>query len=380
MIKVRVVRGIQTGLPIASGLLALSTSGLVTACSVEPADEVVDSDESALSVANPGTGVFELGWAYGTPTGYSFNARNSTDEYVRAQEKMSFTIPAYFLWSQLHPSEGTPQDVTRLQKLSAKITVAYLKQGAPYTQSTVKTTAWQGTQVYDLSATTATFTVNRKAEAMRFSLEITDNGTSPPTKKTLDAGSFFDVPVIGGSLPNKTLVFDNDGQALRSRVLEGGNAIRGADLTLAYTDWRAATLVDASVIDRQIGTATSYGRFGSFEMPIYGDIEYEVSYGVAIDNAWQDEKALTANAKSRLLPMSSNRTAYEGTLSIPSSGKSFQIYFHVKAFLKVDYSKFASSSIRWRKYNDGERILVREKWDNENGAPNDNWDFTTSAK
>jgi hypothetical protein len=383
MIKVRVLRGIQSTLPLASGLLALSSSGLVTACAA-PVDqqEEVGSDDSALTVSNPGTGVFELGWAYGTPTGYSFTATNSTDEYVRAGEKVSFAIPAHFLWSQLHPSESLPQDLARLKKLSAKVTMTHVRVDGSTGTSNLTTNGWKGDQLYNISATTSQVTISTRAQTVRFAIEITDAGVTPLAKKTLDAGSFFDVPVIGGAIPQKTLLFDNFNRDLRTRVLEGGNPVRGANLAIGYTDWRAATLVDSVSIDKQIGTATSYGRFGAIEMPIYGDIEYEISYGASIDNAWQGEQSLTANSKSRLVMPNggggSGRTAYEGTLAVPSNAQSLQMYFHVKAFLKVDYSRF--QNIRWKKYGDNQRLLVRERWDNEHGATNDNYDFTTESK
>ena len=111
--------------------------------------------------------------------------------------------------------------------------------------------------------------------------------------------------------------------------------------------------------------ATSFGRFGSFSMPIQGELEYEISYAVAIDGVWQAEKALTANGKSRLLAPF-GRTAYEGSITVPDAGQKIEIYFHVKTFLKVDYNRF--SNVGWRKYAQGDRILVREKWDNENGV------------
>jgi hypothetical protein len=375
MIKVRVVRGIQTGLPLATGLLALS--GVVTACTAEADAGDFDANESALSVTNPGTGVFELGWAYGTPTGYSFTANNSTDEYVRAQEKMTFSIPAYFLWSQLHPTEAMPTDLQRLTQLSAKVTISYYKQGASYSQTSVTTLSWQGDQAYSLTAGTGSFLVHRRAESMRFALEITDKGVSPPAKMTLDESSFFAVPVIGGTLPQKTLLFDSQGPTLRSRILEGGSPVRGAELAIGYTDWRAATLVDASTIDRQIGTATSFGRFGAVEIPIYGELQYEISCGAAVDGAWQDEAPLAANAASRLMPPL-GRIAYEGGVAIPKRAQSVALYFHVKAFLKVDYSRYPN--VRSRRYEDGARFLVREKWDNENGVSNDNYDFTLESR
>lgn len=375
MIKVRVARAIQTGLPLASGLVALSS--VVTACATPTEQVVLGSSESALTVSDPGTGVFELGWAYGTPTGYSFTAKSSSDEYVRALETMSFAIPAHFLWSQLYPTEPMPHDMDRLRKLSAKVSINYYKDGACYGQTSVSTNGWEGDQVYSLRATTASFVVSRRAQGMRFSVDITDDGVSPPASKSLDEGSFFEQAVLGGTLPHKTLLFDTYGSTLRSRVLEGGQPVQNAELTIAYTDWRAATLVDAASIDRQIGTATSFGRFGSLEIPIYGELEYEISYGAAVDGVWQDEKALIANGHSRVMTQS-ERTTYESSLLVPDGAQKLELYFHVKTFLKVDYSRF--SNVRSRKYAGGERLLVRERWDNENGASYDNYDFTTEAR
>jgi len=112
-IKVRVLRGVQAGLTGMSGLVTLSSG--VTACTAEqPAhDDVVQSDDSALTIQNPGTGVLSLAWDYATPIGFSFAAKNSTDEYVRAGEKMTFAIPSYFLWQRLYPNAAVPDDVSR---------------------------------------------------------------------------------------------------------------------------------------------------------------------------------------------------------------------------------------------------------------------------
>lgn len=375
MIKVRVVRGAQATLPIATGLVALS-SGLA-ACAAEPAAEDVASGDSAYAVANPGTGVFELGWAYGTPTGYSFVLTNSsTDEYVRAKEQMTFAIPAHFLWARLHPNDPMPQDLARLKQLSAKVTVVYVRNGAVLAKTTLKTTGWNGAEAWSLSATTKSFTVHRRADGVRFELEVKDAG-DPQAEASLGPDQFLEVPVIGGSVPNKTVLFDNDGPTLRHRILEGGQPVRGAELAVGYTDWRAATLVDSSSIDRQIGSQTSFSRFGAIQIPIYGELEYEVSYGVAIDDVWQDEQPLAGNAKSRLLPPS-GRVAWEASVAVPRAASKLHFYFHVKAFLKVDYARY--SNITWKKYADGERILVREKWDNENGAPGDNWDLETEKR
>lgn len=376
-IKVRVLRGVQAGLTGMSGLVALS-SGVAACAAEQPVAEDVASDDSALTVSNPGTGVFELAWDYGTPIGYSFSAKNSTDEYVRASEKMTFAIPAHFLWQRLYPNDAMPNDVSRLQKLSAKVKIIYVKEGAVYASTNVATTgAFQGSQIWDTAALTNSFIVSKRAQGVRFELTISD--AADPTKHaTVPANELNEIPVFGGTLPNKTALFDTVGSAMRQRIIEGGNAVAGANLAIGYTDWRAATLNDSISIDRTIGNATSFGRFGSFQMPINGELEYEITYAAAIDGVWQgSETALSANAKSRLMPPY-GRTAYEGVLAVPNGAKNVEIYFHVKTFLVVNYDKF--SNVGWRKYQQGERILVRERWDNEHGAYADNYDFPTEKK
>ncbi len=374
MVKIRVTRGVRAGFAGASGLLALS--GGVAACAAPGQGEDVGETDEALTIQDPGTGVLKLGWVYGSPRGQTFVAHNSTDEYVRAREQMSVELSASYLWSQLYPNRTMPNDVDRLKKLSAEVKVHYVKGGAVYASTQVATKSWTGTSAWSLLATTGTFVVSRRAQGMRFEVEISD-ADEPANKAVVGQADFMEVSVIGGTLPTKTLLFDNLGSAMRSRVLEGGLPVRGADLDVAYTDWRAATVVDSSSIDRQIGTATSYGRFGPVEIPIFGELQYEITYGYAVDGAWYAEAPLTANAASRLLS-SRGRTAYEAKLALPGDAQKLELFFHVKTFLKVDYSR--AGDVRWRKYQDGERILVREKWDNENGVVFDNYDFVTEQR
>lgn len=372
MIKVRVTKA---GLAGASSFLALS--GGLAACAVEPVEETESAEtaESGLTVRNPGTGVFELTWAYGTTTGYTFSANNSVDEYVRVGESMKFSVPAYFLWQRLYPNDAMPTDEARLDQLAAKVKVVFVKANGMSTSRVLAAKSWEGAQSWDRRTTTASFNVPKGTVGVRFEMAISDAADATKTA-TLGQGDFLEVPVVGGRLPDKTLLFDTDYGRLRQRVLEGGNPVSGAKLSLGYTDWRAASLVDASKIDKQIGTAKAYGRFGSFEMPVMGELEYEITCEAAVDGKWQDAQALAANAASRLLP--AGRTAYEGSLAVAKGAKAIELVFRVKAYLKVDYSKV--SNLTWRKYQDGERILVADRWDNENGAAFDNFDFSTEKR
>ena len=370
MIKVRVTKAGMAG---ASSFLALAAG--IGACAA-PAEESVDSTESGITVQNAGTGTFNLTWAYGTTSGYTFTATNSTDEYVRTGEKMNFSVPAYFLWQRLHPNDAIPNDLARLQKLKGKLKAAFFKGGTEFAHKTVSTTSFTGTQTYDLQAVTGQFTINAGTETVKFELVITDAG-APGATATMSYGDFLETAVIGGSLPNKTVLFDTDYGQLRQRVLEGGKIVRGSNVSVGYTDWRAATIVDSSTLDRNIGGGTSYGRFGSFEMPLNGNVEYEITFGLAVDGVHQDEQKMTGSSTSRLLTLA-GRTAYEGSLAVPASAQHVDVYFHIKAWLVVDYNAFPS--VKTRRYNQGDRILLREKWDNLNGQAFADYDFVTEAK
>ena len=221
MIKVRIV----------PGLVALTTFGLAStqmACTNEEAkDEDFEEGESAYSVSDPGSGVFELGWAYGTPTGYGMNlTKSTTDEYVRARESMSFSLPAHFLWSHLYPNDAMPDDLARLKKLSAKVKIVYVKEGAVYANTSVATNAaWLGDQTWNLSVQTGSFIVSRRAQALRFEITISDSQNTQ-AKVTLGTDQFGEVAVLGANVPNKTALFDNMYSALRHRILEGGLPFR----------------------------------------------------------------------------------------------------------------------------------------------------------
>ncbi|MFO0678134.1 MAG: hypothetical protein U0169_16485 [Polyangiaceae bacterium] len=47
----------------------------------------------------------------------------------------------------------------------------------------------------------------------------------------------------------------------------------------------------------------------------------------------------------------------------------------MKTYLVANYS---GQSVTWKKYKDGERVLVRERWDNPFG-PNSDFTFATEA-
>lgn len=370
MVKVRVIRGVSAAITGASGLVLLGGSEACTA----PVTDADGNEATGSALTSPGTGTLSLDYAYGvTPGGLAFLATSSTDEFVRVGEKLNVTLPAYFIWSYTHPNEVAPDDLARAEQLTATITVFFNSRGGVIGQAKLGVTSWTGDQFYALRGATDAFVIPDRTDALTFDIAF---GDSADATKTAHVSSEVTMPVyvFGGELPLKHAVFDNDGAALRTRVVEGGDAVRGANVVLTYTDWRANTVIDSYSLDRQIGTAEGYGRFGTYEMPIYGDLTCEVSYGHAFDGSWQAETPLPQIASHLVL---APRTAFETTLASPPSAQNLFAYFHVKAFLTVDYSRWGT--VLTRRYKQGDKVLLRDRYDNLNGVPFKNYQLPLEA-
>jgi hypothetical protein len=98
---------------------------------------------------------------------------------------------------------------------------------------------------------------------------------------------------------------------------------------------------------------------------------------LAFNDYWQPEQALALTTTSRVLNQA-GRTAYEANLWMPPYQSKIDLYFHVKAYLVADYTSWGSA-VKTRRYNQGDRVLLRERWDNLNGRANSNYEFPISA-
>jgi hypothetical protein len=368
------IRKLRAGLAGASGLVpGLALLGATDAGCAAPASTTealghTASASTSTSVVDPGSGTLSLAPRYAGDgrIHFTFDVANTTDEFVRVGESIAFDAQAYYLWTALHP-DGTPlpTDVATVEALSVTYEVQFLSKGDVVSHATLGVTSWSGDAPWDLRAQTGTVTIPPFTDTIEVGLLIADTTGAHVELSDLD---FDTVPVFGGELPLKHVLFDNDGSTLRQRVIEGGGLVPGGSAILTYSDWRADEVVDKLMIDREIGTAQSYSRFGPIVTPIYGDIAYEVSFGWSFDGTSWAETSLPATTTSRVIDLL-GRTAYEGTIYyVPTSGSSdLKLYFHVKAFLVVDYTRYGQSVLT-KKYNQGDRLLVRERWDNPSGA------------
>jgi hypothetical protein len=368
MLKVR-IRGVGA-LASASSLLALAhgTAGCSDAAEAPETDELVATESSALTVQNPGSAQLELRYKYDYQAGSTYGfavTQTNTDEFIRVGQRLTVTLPADLVWSAFNSNVYFPEP-DRIRKVRARITVQFYAGEQLLRQRTLAANAWAGDIYWNMNVASGPFIVPARTTQMRFAFTFTD--TQEGKTVTIDGAKTRAINVFGGELPLKNALFDNDFGNLRQRIVEGGQPVQGADLLITYTDWRANTVVDSFSIDREIGTRQGGGRFGPVISPIFGELEHEISYGFAFDDQqFGEEVLLTKTYSTRLVePDYLARSFFESRLAIPATATRLSVYFHVKTYLVVDYSRYGS--ILSRRYEDGARILVRDRYDNPAGA------------
>jgi hypothetical protein len=354
------IRRIQTGAVAASTLLVATGAGTL-GCAPEDGSEedLLGQSDDAI---NPGSGQLEL--QLGAPGTVNLQLVNSTtDEFVRVGETLKMSLPAWILWETLHPNDPLPDDA-RLKQLKATVKVSFVDKTTTLSSKTLTIGTWSST-IYGLYGYSSQFVIPAKTDTLKFSLTIKD-ALDPTAVATLTSSQISQVAVFGGDLPNKTLLFDNNLGTLRERVVDGDLLIKGSNVTLGYSDWRADQIVDKTSLNLQIGTAMYSGRFGTYEAPIYGTLVYDVAVGVSLDDGatFQPEQHLNPNTASRVL--GAGRTNYEGKVKLPSTAQELLVYGHVKATLVADYSKFTNVAQKW--YADGQQVLLKDAYDNPGGA------------
>jgi len=360
MLKVK-VRLTSSGVAAASGALLLA--GAPLGCAMGPdetGEEALGEAEEALT---PGSGTLELD---GFPGSYNVKLSfSTTDEFLRAGESLTMVLPVWLLWDKLYPGTPLDTDLTRLAKIGATLKVTSIDKTQAISTISVPVAGYSGGDNYSFVAKTKAFTVPSKADWISFEVSIADTEGAGATATILPE-ELPKLAIFGGELPKKSLYCDSVQSTKRQRVIEGDDPIAGSELQLVFTDWRADVIVDRSMIDTQIGKAITGTRFGMVEIPIYGRIEHQVSYGVYFDDGqgWRSEAPLTVNSNSRYLGL--NRTTYEGNLKVPAKARRMEMYAHVKTYLVADYTPYSNITEKW--YADNSSTLKADKYDNPNGA------------
>ena len=186
--------------------------------------------------------------------------------------------------------------------------------------------------------------------------------------------------VIGAYTPDKLALFDTDNGATRDRVLEGGDLVAGADVTLAYTDYRVETVLDSTHLDLSVAQVEEVddrgGDYGP-PQPLDGTVDYEVWASVYDNvNGWTPEVQLTENQQPELLVQTDQkqpRFDFTRLVAVPASANSVQVYFHTKAFLTAPTSYYGK--VISQRFAPGSRTQIADHYDNPNGAST-NYSFT----
>jgi hypothetical protein len=365
MLKVRIHQIGQATGAVGASIVVASGAAQTAGCKGDPPTPARESLGHAFAQINAGRATLEL--QAGSPTTPVFTLTNATlDEFVRVDQLLVLSVPAWIAWETLYPSDPMPSDDVRLGKLSFTARVAFLDVDHRLTTATVRSTKLVGS-AYAAELQANELRIPAKTDTLRVTITFLDGANAAAKAETAPT----DVPVFGGELPDKTLLFDNDsGGTKRTRVVDLGNLIARSTVTLGVSDWRADEIVDKLSLNTQIGTATFTGRFGAYEAPIYGSLSYEVYIGTSVDGGatFAAEQRLAADTASRML--GPGRTAYVGSLALPATCTQLLAYLHVKAFLTADYSKYPSVKTKW--YADGQVIQIKEAWDNPSG-PSSNY-------
>lgn len=374
MIKVRVQR-VGSQIAVMSGMAAATVAA--TGCGETNVELPVETND--MQMEKPlfvgGDVTFDIsGWPGAGQSIDFVISKSTTDEFLRVGQQLSYDIPALTLWDWLHPGSPTPT-IAQLQALEATISMTAVDKGKPFSTFDVKTISWKGADVFSLRAVTSLATMPAKADELRFSMTIVDSADGAMLE--LDQAQFVSQPVFGGELPNKTVLFDTALASFRERVLEGDEPVAGSSILFAYSDWRADTLVDASSIDRQIGTQITSGRFGQVTIPIYGTIEHDVGFAEYFDDGqdWRPEVSLIPNKNSRVL--GSGRTSFETNVDVPAKAARMSLYVHIRTYLVANYPA-AAGITKW--YADGEKILKADKYDNPGGQPFVNYQYSVDNR
>ena len=380
MLKVKVKK---MGQVVVGATSMLALGPLTMGCALDASGQETEQQETLgqqSQAVEPGSAtLFTSVQAYNQQEISVVVTNATTDDFIRVGEKLKMSCRAVDYWWLAHPNgyEGY-DDVKRLKKLNIQVTAHFYGNGVKKSSKTVAVNSWSNTpHAWELVGTTQEFTVPANTDVIRFSYAVTDGGDASVNVQVGEDNT--DRVVVFGARPEKHLVFENDFSTLRHKIIEDGALVRGRDVLVGYTDYRANTLADTTSINTVIGQQKNYGRFGPDIIPLHGTLEHEVTIGVQIDGVWGQEAPMVQRFDSAMVPrtqMYNRRFAFERRISLPANAKQVAVYFHIKTYLRADYSQFPFVVEKY--FADGERILVREVWDNNGGSGND-YHFGTEA-
>jgi hypothetical protein len=359
MIKVRILKGVT-----AAGAAAVAFPQLV-GCAADPADASPEtaSDTQDNTAAIAGSGVLALhGWSL------EYKSTSGGDEFLRVGEKMKMTVDFQYLVMLLgyRDSAAGPAINNDPTKLKAIPKLTYTKYDGSTSDVALPPVTWKQGASNITYGESDEFVIPAGIKRMKIEVGVEYTTSAPQRIDLLQAGGIqTDFVVFGAFTPNKLALFDTVGGGKRTRVVEGGGLVKGANVTFTVTDWRLDTLVDRMTLDTYIGDQQNYNRFGPSIVAANGQVEYEVEAVVSTDGGRNYKPlGLSKAMKPDVFQRAEGwRFAFQAETGIPRDATGVKIAFHVKAFLQVPQF----GSIINPRYSPGQRVLLKDVWDNNGG-------------
>lgn len=370
MIRVRLL----TKVGVAGAAIA-SLPALITGCAADP-NQSISEGEQAQTGIEAGSGTLSL-YAYSV----RYQSTTNGDEFIRVGERLTGKVGLNDVLNLIYvdPTDRPVIEALRADptKLTLSMTVTYTHFDDSKTEATLPVTLAPGAGGVQ-TGTTSDFVVPARVKAMSTDYVAEFEKDGKAEKRTLLAphGVRNSQVVFGGYAPDKLALFDTNGMDRRTRVVEGGGVVAGANLTLSVTDWRLDSVVDKTGLDLRYGRQQSYSRFGAVIVDAVGSLEYVVSAAVSTDDGktfMPIELAKVADAE--VVRGQWGRSAHQKTFAVPpNAGPNVKVALHIQAYL---VTPSYGSEVFDAKYGPNQRILLKDVWDNAGGG---NYSLPVSQK
>jgi hypothetical protein len=307
----------------------------------------------------------------------SYTSTTGGDEFLRVGERLTAAIAFNEAVEMLYVGDAGDEDaITAINRDPTKLKLSLKVLATKFDGTLVDLPALPMTFAPGpggvVAATSPEFSIPAgvKKIAVDFLAEYPENGAQTKRMLLQTHGVKNDFTVFGAYAPNKLVLFDTMGADKRTRIVEGGSVVAGANLTVAVTDWRLDTVVDRSSLDLRYGRQESYSRFGTGVVDAIGQLTYALSAVISTDGG-HTFAPLAFDQIQNADVLGQNlygwRYAFEKLVQVPANaGPNVQIAFHIQAFL--DVPNYYPGQIMDAKYSPGQRVLLKEVWDNNGGA------------
>lgn len=359
MIRVRLLT------QVAGATAAIASLPMMAGCSADNETSATQSGELAENQVQAGSGTLAF-YNYAL----QYRSTSNGDEFVRVGERLKAEISFYdavnLLWRDSSDQaliEKVRQDPSKLS-LSLKLT--YTKFDDSKVEAPLLPITFTPGPGGVPSGASPEFMVPAKVKGISVDFIAKVEGETRDLLASQNAPA--NVVVFGGFVPDKLALLDTNGADRRTRILEGGGVVPGAHLTLSVTDWRLDSVVDKTALDLRYGRKQSYSRFGATVVDAIGELSYVVSAAVSTDDGKTFMPIeLDRVADAEVVRGQYGRAAYQKTFAVPPNASgNIQVALHVQAYLQVP--SYYPSEVMDARYQPGQRVLLKDTWDNAGGG------------